>query len=69
MQPMLATPASRVPTGPLWMHEVKWDGMRIVLERRGGQTRLLTRTGARAEDRFPELGELDWLGSDVVLDG
>ncbi len=69
MQPMLATPASRVPTGPLWMHEVKWDGMRIVLARHGGETRLFTRTGARAEDRFPELSDLDWLGSDVVLDG
>ena len=30
MQPMLATPTGQVPTGPSWVHEVKWDGMRIL---------------------------------------
>ena len=32
MKPMLATLAERVPTGPEWVHEVKWDGMRVLAD-------------------------------------
>ena len=29
---MLATKGDHVPTGPEWTHEVKWDGMRVLVE-------------------------------------
>ncbi len=32
MRPMLATRGTEVPTGPEWVHEVKWDGMRVLVE-------------------------------------
>lgn len=32
MRPMLASRGTEVPTGPEWVHEVKWDGMRVLVE-------------------------------------
>ena len=32
MRPMLATTATRVPAGADWVHEVKWDGMRVLAD-------------------------------------
>ena len=32
MQPMLATRGDHVPQGPEWTHEVKWDGIRALVE-------------------------------------
>ncbi len=66
---MLATPATRVPTGAGWSHEVKWDGMRILADVRAGRTRLTARSGADATDRFPELAGLAELYDDMLLDG
>ena len=31
---MLATPATALPAGEDWLHEVKWDGMRILADAR-----------------------------------
>ena len=36
MRPMLATRGTTVPSGPEWLHEVKWDGMRVLVEVAGG---------------------------------
>lgn len=66
---MLATPASRVPRGSEWAHEVKWDGMRILADVNQGQLRLTARSGAEATDRFPELAGLATLYDDMLLDG
>jgi len=32
MRPMLATRGDHVPTGGEWTHEVKWDGMRVLVD-------------------------------------
>ena len=32
MRPMLATKGTHVPGGGEWLHEVKWDGMRVLVE-------------------------------------
>lgn len=66
---MLATAADRPPTGPNWLHEVKWDGMRILADVRDGRVRLGTRTDAEATARFPELDCLAGVHPDVLLDG
>ena len=69
MQPMLATPVATPPAGPDWVHEVKWDGMRVLADVHAGRCRLRTRTGADAADRFPELARLTTVIDDALLDG
>jgi bifunctional non-homologous end joining protein LigD len=69
MRPMLATKGTRVPTGPEWVHEVKWDGMRVIVEVLDGDLRIRSRNDKDAKVAFPELHGLAGLGRDAVLDG
>ncbi|MEX0886322.1 MAG: non-homologous end-joining DNA ligase [Phycisphaeraceae bacterium] len=68
---MLATPATRLPTGAGWAHECKWDGMRVLALVRGGDVRLMTRSGRDVSEQFPELSTLGVVAgvAGVVLDG
>ncbi|MEN6584984.1 MAG: DNA ligase D [Sulfuricella sp.] len=43
--PQLATPSERAPTGQAWLHEIKFDGYRIVAHIEHGKVRLMTRNG------------------------
>ncbi|WP_081924359.1 non-homologous end-joining DNA ligase [Pseudonocardia halophobica] len=65
---MLATPGP-LPTGPEWVYEVKWDGMRLLAEVTDGEVRLVTRAGRDVTATFPELTGLTSIAPDVVLDG
>lgn len=67
MRPMLATRGDHVPTGAGWIHEVKWDGMRVLVEVSGGRVRLTSRNGNDVTAAFPEFATLDL--PDLVLDG
>jgi bifunctional non-homologous end joining protein LigD len=67
MRPMLATRGSYVPAGDEWQHEVKWDGMRVLVEVRGGQARLWSRNENDATVSFPELARIPV--GDALLDG
>ena len=69
MRPMLASRGTTVPTGPGWIHEVKWDGMRVLVEVTGGRLRLWSRNENDVTVSFPELAGLADLGHDVLLDG
>ena len=52
--PCLPRPAKELPVGPGWIHEIKHDGFRILVQRRGRSSfRLLTRNGYDLADRFP----------------
>ena len=52
--PCIPTVTTKVPQGPLWIHEVKQDGYRKIAER--GQTiRLLTRNGFDWTSRYPRI--------------
>jgi hypothetical protein len=44
-----------IPTqvGPQWVHEIKHDGYRLIVCRRGGRARLFTRRGYDWFDRYP----------------
>jgi ATP-dependent DNA ligase len=55
--PELATLVDEVPTGPGWIHEVKFDGYRIIAHRDGGEVRLLTRGKLDWADHFPSVVE------------
>jgi bifunctional non-homologous end joining protein LigD len=69
MRPMLATRGTEVPTGPEWLHEVKWDGMRVLVEVDDGDLHIRSRNEKDAKVAFPELHGLAGLGRDAVLDG
>jgi hypothetical protein len=52
--PCLPKPAKVPPSSPGWIHEIKHDGFRIIAQRDGKSTRLLTRNGGVADRRrFP----------------
>jgi ATP-dependent DNA ligase len=53
----IPTRATAVPDGPDWLHEVKYDGYRLRLERDGDRVRLLTRGGYNWTDRYPWIVE------------
>jgi bifunctional non-homologous end joining protein LigD len=70
LRPMKATTATDPPAGDDWVHEVKWDGMRVLAFCTGGTTTLVTSNGLDATGRFPELAGLAAaVGTDAVLDG
>lgn len=69
MRPMLASRGTVVPTGPEWVHEVKWDGIRVLAEVTGGRLRLTSRNENEVTAAYPELAGLADLGRDVLLDG
>jgi bifunctional non-homologous end joining protein LigD len=66
---MLATVAERVPVGVDWVHEVKWDGMRVLVDIRGGSVTVWSRTERDVTVAFPELGALGAAYDDMLLDG
>ena len=69
MRPMLASPATLVPAGDGWVHEVKWDGMRILADVRAGGLRLSSRSERDVTMAFPELAGLVDTFEDLLLDG
>ena len=68
MRPMLATRGTHVPAGDEWQHEVKWDGMRVLVDVSGGAARLFSRNEIEASVSFPELAAVP-LREDALLDG
>jgi bifunctional non-homologous end joining protein LigD len=53
----LPTAAKAVPVGPDWIHEIKYDGYRLRVERQGKTVRLFTRNGHDWTNRFPWIAE------------
>ena len=56
-QPCLPTRALKAPMGPLWVHEIKHDGFRIVARRLNGVVRLQTKQGHDYAERYPLIVE------------
>ncbi len=69
--PQLARPVATVPTDKGWIHEIKYDGYRLIAVRRHGKVRLYTRNHLDWTTRFSSLAQrLEKLeGGDFVLDG
>ena len=66
---MLATKGDHVPTGSDWTHEVKWDGMRVLVDRTPNGLRIWSRNENDVTVSFPELRGLSEVADDVLLDG
>jgi bifunctional non-homologous end joining protein LigD len=52
-KPCIPTRGTFVPAGPDWLHEIKHDGYRLIVQRDGQRVRLFTRRGFDWSDRFP----------------
>jgi bifunctional non-homologous end joining protein LigD len=53
--PQLATLAEKAPNGDEWVHEIKYDGYRLLARIEGGKVRLVTRNGLDWTAKFPAL--------------
>lgn len=53
VEPCLATLAAKVPAGPQWAFEIKWDGYRLHIHVEPSGVRVLTRGGHDWTHRFP----------------
>jgi bifunctional non-homologous end joining protein LigD len=69
--PELATPVNEVPAGGSWLHEVKYDGYRIVARKAGDEVTLFSRSGLDWTVRFPAIAKaLEKLPcEEALLDG
>jgi len=68
---MLATPEAKPFSRPGWVFEIKYDGVRVVAERRGDEVRMLGRSGEDITARYPEIAEAlrALMVESFVLDG
>ena len=68
---MLATLAAKPFSRRGWVFEIKYDGVRVVAERRGDQVRMLGRSGEDITARYPEIAEAlgGLMVEEFVLDG
>jgi len=71
VQHMLATPAEKPFSRAGWVFEIKYDGVRVIAERRGEDVRMLGRSGEDITARYPEIADgLRGLAAEqFVLDG
>lgn len=68
--PMLATVGTDVPSGPEWVHEVKWDGVRALVTVADGTVVLRSRNGNPVTAAWPDLTICPaGLRGETVLDG
>lgn len=56
--PMLALLSEKLPSGPEWVFEPKWDGVRALCFVRDGKTRVMARSGREVGEQYPEVCEL-----------
>jgi ATP-dependent DNA ligase len=69
--PMLSKRVDKLPAGPEWIYEPKWDGFRTLIFRSGNELLLQSRDEKSLNRYFPELVEplLQQLPNKCVLDG
>lgn len=60
----------RLPEGPPWISQIKWDGVRMICYYDGLSTRLINRRGNERTMQYPELSDAGgFLRKPAVLDG
>jgi len=71
VEPMKALLVDKLPQGPNWIYEVKFDGYRALAVKNGAKVALFSRNAKSLVDRYPEVAEavasLDV--KQIVLDG
>ena len=71
VEPCLALLVEKPPAGDGWLHEIKFDGYRLMVAIDGKSIRLLTRSGLDWTDRFPGIAEAfeDFPAKSALIDG
>ncbi len=71
VQPMLAALAEHPPSGPDWLYEIKWDGVRALCFVENGQLCIYSRNQKRCDQQYPELSVLPRFlkATNAILDG
>jgi bifunctional non-homologous end joining protein LigD len=71
LAPMLAVLSEKLPVGPEWVYEPKWDGVRALCFLKDGKTRVMARSGREVGEQYPEVCELaKHLGAETaIIDG
>lgn len=65
LPPQLTRSREKPPAGEAWLHEVKWDGYRLVASVVDGRATVWSRNGLRWNDRVPEIVQaIEALGVD-----
>ena len=67
--PCLPMTAASPPSGPLWLHEVKHDGYRVIARTDGERVRLYSRPGNDLTERFPLIVEAMTRLPSCTIDG
>jgi len=70
-EPCIPTRGTKVPSGPDWVHEIKHDGYRLIVQREGKRVRLFTRNGHDWSYKYPLIAEAALRNrcSSFVIDG
>jgi bifunctional non-homologous end joining protein LigD len=70
-RPQLATLSKEVPSGDDWLHEIKYDGYRLLSSTRAGHPRLLSRGGLDWTEKLSRLASSvrELPAREAVLDG
>jgi bifunctional non-homologous end joining protein LigD len=55
--PCLPTKTDTLPSGGVWLHEIKHDGFRIIARKEGAEVKLYSRPGNDFTRRFPLIAE------------
>ncbi len=67
---MQCLPVAKLPEGPNWEYEVKFDGYRALGIKSRGRVRLMSRNENNLADRFPTLAQaLAELPNETIIDG
>ncbi|HEX4028052.1 MAG TPA: DNA ligase D [Rhizomicrobium sp.] len=69
VEPQLTQLVEQPPSGPAWVHEVKFDGYRIQLHVQKGEAKLLTRKGLDWTAKFSAIAGAAAKLPDCILDG
>ena len=55
IEPQLSKLVAKAPSGPRWVHEIKFDGYRMAARIEHGKVQLLTRTGLNWTTKYPAI--------------
>lgn len=71
IKPFEPVSGTEVPSGPEWIHQIKWDGVRLLAYYDGDRCRLFNRKGRERTMLYPELANpAEYCSaSSVILDG